>query len=158
MMRRYIYLLLLLFMVACSDEQAVFKQGKVIFTHKDSLRVDVAETAEQRAKGLMFKQYLAANTGLLFVFETETIQRVWMKNTLIPLDVVFISQQGVIISMIEHLKPCLIEVCDIYPSKGNALYMLEMNAGDVDKYHLTIGLQVWIQIEDDSEVYNENIK
>ena len=114
--------------------------GKVVFFEQRlTIEVELATTKKQRATGLMFRDYLAPDKGMLFVFEEETIQKVWMKDTLISLDIVFVSSEGEIVSIIKGLQPCTKKTCDIYDSTKSAKYMLEINAGVVDCNNIGIG-------------------
>jgi len=124
------------------DSLQTFKKGKVIFSEPEIVfDIEIAETEDQRAQGLMYRELLALNAGMLFIFEAEGIQRVWMKNTLIALDVIFLSNKGKVVSILQYLKPCKRPVCEIYTSKVSAKYMLEVNAGVVKKAGLMIGQQ-----------------
>ncbi len=88
-----------------------------------SIVVEVAETPEDRARGLMFRTYLPDSVGMLFVFEAEATHSFWMKNTLIPLSIAFIGADSVITD-IKWMKPG--DLSSHYPSKP-VLYALEMN-------------------------------
>jgi uncharacterized membrane protein (UPF0127 family) len=93
----------------------------------------------------MFRDSLAQEKGMLFVFEHELIQRVWMKNTLIPLDIVFISMQGKIVSILKGLQPCVMDPCDIYRPTEKAMYMLEISAGVIDNKGIAVGQMLKIE-------------
>ncbi len=110
------------------------------------LSVEVASTESQRSMGLMYRDNLDLNRGMLFVFEYPAIQRVWMKNTLIPLDVLFVSAKGEIVSIHKGLQPCVKKSCEIYDSMGIAKYMLEVNAGVVKKQKLRVGMTVFLSL------------
>src|SRR5947199_10828039 len=69
-----------------------------------NILAEVARTPDERSIGLMFRQSLGANEGMLFVFEQPSEQCFWMKNTLIPLSVAFVADDGAIVN-IEHMKP-----------------------------------------------------
>ena len=108
------------------------------------LSVEVASTEKQRSIGLMYRDHLDLSKGMLFVFEYPAMQRVWMKNTLIPLDVLFVSAKGEIVSIHKGLQPCVKKSCEIYDSVGIAKYMLEVNAGVVEKQKLKVGMMVFL--------------
>ncbi len=121
-------------------EYEKFAVGKVVFPKQHlTITVEVARTKMQRRIGLMFRENLEINTGMLFDFKQEDIQRVWMKNTLIPLDIIFLSAKGNIVSILENVQPCIKEPCKIYDSTRPAAYMLEVNAGIVDRKQLETG-------------------
>jgi uncharacterized membrane protein (UPF0127 family) len=68
-------------------------------------RVEVAVTPEEHARGLMYRSQLATDAGMVFVFEEPSIQRFWMKNTLIPLDMIFIGKDRRIVGVVENAAP-----------------------------------------------------
>jgi uncharacterized membrane protein (UPF0127 family) len=68
-------------------------------------RVEVAVTPEEHARGLMYRSQLATDAGMVFVFEQPSIQRFWMKNTLIPLDMIFIGKDRRIVGVVENAAP-----------------------------------------------------
>jgi uncharacterized membrane protein (UPF0127 family) len=68
-------------------------------------RVEVAVTPEEHARGLMYRSQLADDAGMVFVFEEPSIQRFWMKNTLIPLDMIFIGADRKIVGVVENAAP-----------------------------------------------------
>ncbi len=130
---------LLLGAVLLGNSPSKPKLGQVVFPDLNfQLQVEIAETELQRVQGLMLRPLLALDKGMLFIYEQEAIQRVWMKNTLIALDIIFVSDKGVIVSIIQGLKPCLREPCKIYSSNEKARYMLEVNAGLIKKTAITV--------------------
>lgn len=125
-----------------SDSTSVFT-GEILFKQQSrKLNVFIAATPELREKGLMFQTQLSNENGMLFVFETQSIQHVWMKNTLIPLDILFLSQEGIIQTMLENLLPCQTDACQIYASGLPATYMLEVNAGFIKSNHIKVGEKI----------------
>ena len=89
------------------------------------LEVELATTFEEQVLGLMYRDKLEENGGMLFVFHKEKLLSFWMKNTRIPLSIAFIKEDGRIIQ-IESMKPCSL---DTHISKEMAKYALEMNEG-----------------------------
>jgi uncharacterized membrane protein (UPF0127 family) len=89
------------------------------------LRVELALTEPQHMQGLMYREKLGANDGMLFVFESPEYQSMWMKNTLIPLSVAFLGPDGTILN-IEDMEP---QTLDPHQSQGPALYAIETNKG-----------------------------
>lgn len=142
----YIFFALLVLVIGFSwtdTSSRSLGRGKVSFPKQGiEFQVEIAETESQRAQGLMFREAMPLNEGMVFVFDKQAIQRVWMKNTLIELDVIFLSNSGMIVSMLQSLKPCKQTECDIYASEGNAKYMLEVNAGVIEKVGLKIGQKI----------------
>ena len=74
-------------------------------SRKVAFRVEVAVTPEEHARGLMYRSELAADAGMIFVFEQPSVQRFWMKNTLIPLDMIFIGKDRKIVGIVEDAVP-----------------------------------------------------
>lgn len=89
------------------------------------IKAEVAATAAERQQGLMFREKMASNEGMVFVFDTPSTVCMWMKNTLIPLSVAFIDEHGKIIN-IEEMKP---QTTESHCGKQLARYAVEMNQG-----------------------------
>lgn len=118
-----IILLLLFSTASCgSDEPRVRLQGEW-FT------VELATDDQERSMGLMFREEMADDHGMLFIFPTENWRSFWMKNTRIPLDIFYFDDELKLVSVSENTPPCRTERCPSYPSKGPARYVLELNAG-----------------------------
>lgn len=98
--------------------------------------VEVMRTPEQVQKGLMFRRYLPDDRGMLFDFKTEHPVQFWMKNTYLPLDMIFISKAGKIVSIAENAEPLSEK---LIPSGGPVLGVLEVNAGTVARIHAKPG-------------------
>lgn len=92
--------------------------------------VEVADDFDERARGLMYREHLAPDTGMLFVHEREEPLAYWMKNTRIPLDILYFDEDRRFVSMQAGVPPCSAgDACPSYPSTGPAKYVLELNAG-----------------------------
>jgi uncharacterized membrane protein (UPF0127 family) len=89
------------------------------------ITAELARTPEQRTIGLMFRKSMGANEGMLFSFEEASEQCFWMKNTLIPLSVAFVADDGTVVN-IEDMKP---QTLDGHCSAKPVRYVLEMNDG-----------------------------
>ena len=90
------------------------------------ITAEVAQTHESRARGLMFREKLAPNSGMLFVFDSKTVHCMWMRNTLIPLSVAFIEDDGTIVN-IEDMKPR--DESTNHCARQPVRYALEMDKG-----------------------------
>ena len=88
--------------------------------------IEIAETPEQRQIWLMHREYLPEKSGMLFVFQQSSPYGFWMKNTLIPLDMIWIDQDQKIID-IQQAVPCTADPCPSYKPSWPALYVLELN-------------------------------
>lgn len=105
-----------------SEEQRVRLKG-------EWFSVELATTAEDQRMGLMFRDAMADDHGMLFIFPTENWRSFWMKNTRIALDIFYFDAELKLVSVAENTPPCRTERCPSYPSKGPARYVLELNAG-----------------------------
>ena len=90
-----------------------------------ALRAEVAATVEQRMKGLMFREKLGANDGMLFVFDEPGYHAMWMKNTPLPLSVAFVDGEGRILNILD-MEP---HTLDQHMAAGPARYAIETNKG-----------------------------
>lgn len=126
-------LFLLIFLVSCTKNNVVKINGIKI-------NVEIAETEGERQQGLMFRSELEENEGMLFVFEDEQPRSFWMKNTLIPLDIIFFDKNFSVVSYVENMEPCLEDPCPIYDSKESTKYALEVNSGFVRENNIKQGM------------------
>jgi uncharacterized membrane protein (UPF0127 family) len=101
--------------------------------------IEVATTDQERALGLMFRRSLPENSGMLFIYDPPQSATMWMKNTLIPLDMVFISAEGKVHRIESNTEPFSTTVI---PSEGEVVGVLELNAGEADKIGLKRGDKV----------------
>ena len=107
-----------------------------------NFNVQVADTFATREIGLMFRTDMPANEGMIFLFEKAKSLNFWMKNTLIPLDIIFIDKDWKIFSIQKNVQPCKKDPCPDYPSNGIGKYVLEINAGLSDRLGIESGTQV----------------
>ena len=90
--------------------------------------LEVSQTSAERELGLMYRESIQYNEGMLFIFEQSARHRFWMKNTLIPLDILWLNEDKEIIHF-ETATPCYSEPCDIYGPEQESLYVVELPAG-----------------------------
>lgn len=139
-MSKFLKLFLLVFAIAaCSKEEGnndnlwiVTSEGKTV-----PYKVEMAQTPDEMRNGLMNRQSLPAETGMLFDLSKVTVQTaMWMKDTLIPLDMLFIDKDGTIYWIYENAEPQSTKlIVAPYPAVG----VLEVNGGDAAKYGIKIG-------------------
>ncbi|WP_337845370.1 DUF192 domain-containing protein [Thermus sp.] len=92
------------------------------------LKVEVADTPERQAQGLMFRKTLGEDEGMVFLFPEPTGGGFWMKNTLIPLSIAFFDRQGVILRILD-MEPCRKDPCPVYYPGVVYQGALEVNRG-----------------------------
>lgn len=117
----------------------VFEVSELTIVHGDNryhFRIEVANTGLTRQRGLMERRHLDANAGMLFDYGTPKQIHMWMKNTFIPLDMVFIDKFGKIIGIVANTTPLSTKVI---ASPGPVLAVLELNAGTAARLSIEIG-------------------
>jgi uncharacterized membrane protein (UPF0127 family) len=93
------------------------------------VRLELAITDQEKQLGLMFRDTLAPDAGMLFIFDADGPLEFWMKNTFISLDFVWLSAAGEVVDVRSNVQPCRADPCRTYPSARPARAMLEVNAG-----------------------------
>lgn len=104
--------------------------------------LEVADTPELRSRGLMFQEELAENQAMLFVFPEPGIYKFWMKNTLIPLDIVWLDPEKEVIFIEHNAEPCFEEECPFFGPQIESKYVLEIKGGLAEKINIEIGDKV----------------
>lgn len=103
------------------------------------VQVEVVDRHDQRARGLMYRRRLEADSGMLFVYPVESNRTFWMKNTYIPLDMVFIGDNRRVVGVVEHAKPLSLERLGVdRPSR----FVVEVNAGFARRHGIRPGTRV----------------
>lgn len=117
------------------DGELRFLDGKTnkVITQID---IEVADDYAEREQGLMYRDTMAENNGMLFLMETEEPQTFWMKNTILSLDILYADADKRIVSISRNCKPYSL---DQIPSVKPALYVVEVNAGYTAKYGIKVG-------------------
>lgn len=110
------------------------------------ISIEIADTPDTRTQWLMFRTEIGQNNGMLFVFEKEDIYSFWMKNTLIPLDMVWIDANNIIVD-IQTATPCTSDPCPTYTPSGSSLYVLEINAKRAEELWWKPGDEVMVSID-----------
>ncbi len=112
----------------------------LVILGNDTINAEVAQTSEERSKGLMGRQEVPDGTGMLFVFEREAMRSFWMQDTLVSLDIAFLDANMVIIDLQEMES----RSSSIYSSSGPAKFALEVRKGWYKEHDIKLGLQVQI--------------
>ena len=129
-------LLLVLFIILTSCTTIEFQSNPPV-----KLNVEIADGQSEWTRGLMYRQSLAENRGMLFIFPEETPRKFWMKNTIIPLDMIFLDKHKQVID-IQHATPCTSDPCITYTPKKPAQYVIETNAGFAQIHNIKEGIIV----------------
>jgi hypothetical protein len=136
-LRTLIFLLLALGLIFGVVRWLVMPQ--VCFKGNVCLRVQLADTEEERQKGLMYRRFLPPGEGMLFVFPQEALWGFWMKNTRIPLDIIWIETSGTVVGVARHVQPSDLAIPPVLKNDKPAKFVLEANAGFAHRHGIVIG-------------------
>jgi uncharacterized membrane protein (UPF0127 family) len=140
-MRLLLCVLMLVTCTACASGEPGVELGGKTFA------VEIADTHEKQALGLMFRDSMPDDQGMLFIFPNEAPRSFWMKNTRIPLDIMYFDKELKMVSISADTPPCKITRCPSYPSKGPAMYVLELNAGAAKKLGVGVGEKLTLKLD-----------
>ncbi len=120
------------------------KEGELTFKKSDSsavvkINIEIADNDEERQMGLMNRSFMNNNQGMLFTFDVEEPQAFWMKNTIIPLDIIYVNAKKEIVSISRDTEPFSEKSL---PSGRPAIYVVEVNAGFCDQYEINPGCRI----------------
>jgi len=138
------FLLCVLILAACS---ACASGGPSVELGGRNFKVEIADTREEQALGLMFRDSMPADQGMLFIFPNEAPRSFWMKNTRIPLDIMYFDKDLKLISISADTPPCRVNRCPSYPSKAPAKYVLELNAGTASELGVGVGDRLTVDLD-----------
>jgi len=139
-MRLLLSILMIAVCTACSAGGPSVEIGGKRFS------VEIADTQQKQTLGLMYRDEMAADHGMLFIFPNEAPRSFWMKNCRIALDIMYFDKDLNMVSASLDTQPCRVRSCPAYPSKAPAMYVLELNAGKASELgigpgdHLTLDL------------------
>ena len=138
MNKGWMLLLALLFVSSCATGH-----GAWVELNGKRYAVEIADTQETRERGLMFRDEMASDHGMLFVHDREEPLAYWMKNTKIPLDILYFDTGRKLVSQQRDVPPCTLgDACPPYPSEAPARYVLELNAGQAEQLNLRNGAEL----------------
>ena len=119
----------ILFFVKPWEGRSVEDKVEITFDNGLQILVDIADTKPSRKRGLMYREKMESNEGMLFVFENEDYYSFWMRNMKFPVDMIWIDIDNKVVHIEEDVPVCVGEVCEFYAPLTPAKYMLEVNAG-----------------------------
>lgn len=108
-------------------------------TGRHHFNIEVAETPAQMTQGLMFRRSLASDAGMLFDYKQPTVATMWMRNTLIPLDMLFVDAQGRIVNIHQRAVP---QSLDVIAAAAPVRAVVELNGGTAERLGIEPGNQV----------------
>lgn len=139
----------ILLAVPSLHNSSVQVEGTVFFQPPSgpvALNVEIADTPQEQTQGLMHREQLNPDDGMLFVFTDDSPRSFWMKNTLIPLDMIFVNSSLDIIAIHENVPPCVTLSCPTYRS-GPARYVVEAVGGFSALHGIETGQRIAISIQ-----------
>ncbi|WPP52379.1 DUF192 domain-containing protein [Catalinimonas niigatensis] len=132
-----------------AEEPNFVKEGELFFLGNDtsdtlaSIAIEVADDNEQRSQGLMYRTSMPDSTGMLFIFERAQAQNFWMKNTKIPLDIMYVDTDSTIFMIYKSVMPYSEKSI---PSVDDALYVVEVNGGFSNRYNIEEGDRITFEL------------
>jgi uncharacterized membrane protein (UPF0127 family) len=134
---------LLIFIMLLSGLVQVFSGSQIkvipLYIGSHKFTVEVADTQQKWVTGLMYREYVADDFGMLFVSSSEEHRSFWMKNCRVHLDIIFLDSNKQIINMHINVPPCKFEPCVGYPSDRPAQYVLELRGNRAKELNLKPG-------------------
>jgi len=110
-----------------------------LYIGETKFTVEIADTHEKQLRGLMFRQSVPDDYGMLFVYDDEQIRAFWMKNTLVHLDLIFLDKNKQVVDMILNVPPCEADPCETYASEKKAQYVIELRGNRAEELNLKVG-------------------
>jgi uncharacterized membrane protein (UPF0127 family) len=114
-------------------------EARIILPDRSAVIVEVASDDATREQGLMYRDHMADDRGMIFLFPQAGEYPFWMKNTLIPLDMIWMDADHRIVHIAHDVPPCKADPCPSYPPNAKASSVLELAAGVAAKHHLADG-------------------
>ena len=114
-------------------------QPRVVLPSGAVYRLELARTPEEQGQGLMFRESLPEKTGMLFLFGDKGVHRFWMKNTMIPLDMVWMDAEGKVLFVSADTPPCKADPCPNYGPESPAASVLEVAGGKAAREKIVVG-------------------
>ena len=142
-----IYLVVFIFFFSFSGlrsdslREANIKSAFLCVDNKDCLLLEIVDTPKGREYGLMGREYLDKNKGMLFLYEEPAFVKMWMLNTYIKLDMIFIRNNK-IISIMKNIEPCINMPCQSYGPETLVDSVIEVNSGIANEKNLSIGQEI----------------
>jgi len=122
------------------NKNEVCFQAKTIGLEQiNCFQVEIARTQEERERGLQLRSSLGEDQGMLFIFPESGRHSFWMKDTLIPLDMIWLDESQGVVDILKDVPVCSEDPCPVYAPGKQAKYVLEVNAGYVSSLNIQEG-------------------
>ncbi len=108
----------------------------------ERFRLEVVDDEASRNRGLMGREALEADEGMLFDFPAGTRPSIWMRNMLISLDLLYVDEQGTLVQIFHEVPPCKAMPCEIYRAERPLRFVIEVPAGTAQRLNLQVGDQL----------------
>jgi uncharacterized protein len=131
----------LLALLGCvpSGAQWAMSRAEVVFPNGTRVKVEIADTPQLTQRGLMFREHLAEDEGMLFIFDELAFRPFWMKNTLIPLDMIWLDENRRVVSIAHSVPPCKADPCPNFSPTADSLYVIEVVSGFARRHKVREG-------------------
>jgi len=137
-MKKKPLLALCFFLLFCSAKAGKDKFIKLYFPDGSSVTAELASSDEERQQGLMFREKINEDQGMLFLFEEEGLHSFWMKNMTFSIDILWLDRQKRIVHLAPEVPPCPSDPCPSYAPGAAAMYVLELKSGAAKRHHLKL--------------------
>jgi uncharacterized membrane protein (UPF0127 family) len=118
------------------------ESAKVILPDGFEITIELAITPDELAQGLMYRPKLADTRGMLLVFNEERLPNIWMMNTLVALDLVYLDHTGTVVDVVADAQPCQAEPCPRFTPKHPARAVLEITSGSAARHGVVDGVKL----------------
>jgi len=138
---------LFIFILACIQFTWGYTQTVSLFIGEEEFLVEIADTPEKQLRGLMYRESIPKNYGMLFVFRDEQIRSFWMKNCRVHLDIIYLNAQKQIVDLHINVPPCINDPCDSIVSNLPAMYVLELRGNRAKELELKRGDSIFFILQ-----------
>ncbi|MCP4899199.1 MAG: DUF192 domain-containing protein [bacterium] len=104
--------------------------------------LELAITPDELSRGLMYRPSLPEDRGMLFIHQQATLPTMWMKHTLIPLDLIYLSKEGIVVDLHKEAQPCPAEPCPLFKASAPTLAVLELLGGSASRHNIEVGTRI----------------
>ena len=133
-----VILICIYFLISCNKTEKI-ENNLVCLEGNECIRVEIRDNFEGRREGLMNRNNLEENEGMLFIFDKEDYHSFWMKNMSFPIDIIWMDESKKIVHIEKSVPPCFEEKCRIYNPEEKSKYVLEVVANFTQEKKLKIG-------------------